>query len=207
MPGPFMRRGEGDGRTRKATRLRVRRYLAMERDADEPTERPDGVGEPIVHRGLWQRHASPITLLMLGTVLALALAGFAGGQPSPRNESDFGSAALSIKTPAIIRNGEFFETDVIVRAVAPIDEAVLAVDAGLWRDMTINTMIPAPADEEFRDHSFRFSYGPLKAGEALRVKIDGQINPPLFAGTRGGIAIYDGKRLIGRQPLRIEVLP
>ena len=43
---------------------------------------------------------------ILGTVLALAFAGFAGGQPSPRNESDFGGAALSIKTPAIIRNAQ-----------------------------------------------------------------------------------------------------
>jgi hypothetical protein len=179
----------------------------MERGADERLERPDGVGEPIVRRGFWHHHASPITLLLLGTVLVLAFTGFAGGQPSPRSESNFGSAALSIKTPTIIRNGEFFETDIVIRAEAPIDDAVLAVDAGLWRDMTINTMIPAPADEEFKESAFRFSYGPLDAGETLRVKIDGQINPPLFAGTRGGIAIYDGERLIGRQPIRIRVLP
>lgn len=179
----------------------------MESGADEQLERPDGVGEPIVRRGLWHRHASPMTLLLLGTVLILACAGFAGGQPSLRSKSDFGSAALSIKTPTIIRNGEFFETDIIIRAAAPINDVVLAVDAGLWRDMTINTMIPAPAEEEFRGRAFRFSYGPLEAGETIRVKIDGQINPPLFAGTRGGIAIYDGERLIGRQLVRIKVLP
>jgi len=179
----------------------------MERESDQRLERPDGLGERLVQRGLWHRHASPITLVILGTVLVLAFAGFAGGQPSPRNESNFGRAALSIKTPKIIRNGEFFETDIVIRTTAPIDDAVLAIDATLWRDMTINTMIPAPADEEFKEGAFRFSYGPLDAGETLRVKIDGQINPPLFAGTRGGIAIYDSERLIGRQPVSIKVLP
>lgn len=191
----------------QATRRRMRRYQAMEREADERLERPDGLDAPFVRRGIWHRHASPITLLLLGTILVLAFTGFAGGQPSPRSESDFGSAALSIKTPTVIRNGEFFETDIIIRAAAPIDDAVLAVDAGLWRDMTINTMIPAPAEEEFKGRAFRFSYGPLEAGETIRVKIDGQINPPLFVGTHGGIAIYDGERLIGRQPVSIRVLP
>lgn len=185
----------------------MRRYPGMERDSDERLERPDGMDEPIVRQGLWHRHASPITLLMLGSVLVMAFAGFAGGQPNPRSERDFGVATLSVKTPHIIRNGEFFETNIIIRAAAPIDDAVLAVDASLWRDMTINSMIPGAAEEEFTDGAFRFSYGRLDAGETIRIKIDGQINPPLFAGTRGGIAIYDGERLIGRQPFSIKVLP
>ncbi len=179
----------------------------MERDADERLKWPDGLGEPLVRKGLWHRHASPITLVMLGAMLVLAFAGFAGGQPSPRRESDLGSATLGIKTPTIIRNGEFFETDIVIRAAAPIDDAVLAIDADLWRDMTINTMLPSPAEEEFKERAFRFSYGPLGAGETLRVKIDGQINPPLLAGTNGHIALYDGERLVGRQVLRIKVLP
>src|SRR3546814_1697109 len=68
--------------------------------------------------------------------------------------------------------------------------------------MTVNTMIPAPAEESFEDGYFRFSYGPLDAGERLHVRIDGQINPPLFAGTRGEIAVFDGDRRVGSMPLR-----
>src|SRR3546814_13491978 len=82
-----------------------------------------------------------------------------------------------VKTPVIIRNGEFFETDLTLTAEAPLDDAVIAVTPALWHDMTVNTMIPAPAEESFKDGYFHFSYGPLDAGERLHVKIDGQINP------------------------------
>jgi hypothetical protein len=73
--------------------------------------------------------------------------------------------------------------------------------------MTINTMTPAPGEEQFKDGAFRFDYGPLKAGETLDIKIDGQINPPLFAGTRGQIALFDGERELAATPLHITVLP
>ena len=156
---------------------------------------------------LWDRHASPISILLLGSLLLAAVLGFTGGQPSPPRTADFGDARLTVKTPAIIRNGEFFETDVTLTADAPLDDAVIAVTPSLWHDMTVNTMIPAPAEESFEDGYFHFSYGPLDAGERLQVKIDGQINPPLFAGTRGEIAVFDGDRPIGAMPLRIKVLP
>src|SRR3546814_8589152 len=67
-------------------------------------------------------------------------------------------------------NGEFFETDLTLTAEAPLDDAVIAVTPALWHDMTVNTMIPAPAEESFKDGYFHFSYGPLDAGERLHVK-------------------------------------
>lgn len=156
---------------------------------------------------LWDRHASPISILILGGLLLAAGFGLLGGQPSPPRTVDFGAARLVVKTPTIIRNGEFFETDLTLTARAPIKDAVIAVSPALWRDMTVNTMIPAPAEESFENGQFHFSYGPLDAGDSVHVKIDGQINPPLFAGTRGEISVFDGSRRIGAMPLRIKVLP
>ena len=46
-----------------------------------------------------------------------------------------------------------------------------------------------------------------EAGDTLHVKVDGQINPPLFAGTSGAIFLYDGDRRLGRMPLSIKVFP
>ncbi len=170
---------------------------------------PEGLESPPqrLRLRLWDRHASPISILVLGALLLAAVLGFTGGQPSPPRTADFGAARLTVKTPAIIRNGEFFETDVTLTANAPLGDAVIAVTPTLWRDMTVNTMIPAPVEESFEDGRFHFSYGPLEPGERLRVKIDGQINPPLFAGTQGDIAVFDGERRIGAIPLRIKVLP
>ena len=156
---------------------------------------------------LWDRHASPISIQILGGLLLAAGLGFLGGQPSPPKAADFGEARLVVKTPTIIRNGEFFETDLTLTARVPLEDAVITVSPALWQDMTVNTMIPAPAEESFEDGQFHFSYGPLDAGESVQVKIDGQINPPLFAGTRGQISVLDGKRRIGAMPIRIKVLP
>ena len=155
----------------------------------------------------WHRHASPVSFGILALVLAAALSGLAGGQPSPLRTKSFEAARLEVKTPSVIRNGEFFETRIRIEAARDVSDAVLAVSSSLWTDMTINTMIPAAAEESFKDGTHRFSYGKLRAGETLVVKIDGQINPPLFAGTRGDIALFDGERRLGSMPLQIKVLP
>ncbi len=156
---------------------------------------------------LWDRHASPISILLLGGLLLTAALGFTGGQPSPPRATDLGDARLTVKTPTIIRNGEFFETDITLTADIPLGDAVIAVSPALWQDMTVNTMIPAPAEERFEDGRFHFSYGPLDAGDTIHIKVDGQINPPLFAGARGDIMVLDGDRRIGAMPLSIRVLP
>ncbi len=167
----------------------------------------EGLEPKSSHRRLWDRHASPISILLLGGLLLAAGLGLTGGQPSPPITADFGDARLVVKTPTTIRNGEFFETDLTLTAETPMADAVIAVSPALWHDMTVNTMIPAPAEESFDEGHFHFSYGPLDAGESVHVKIDGQINPPLFAGTQGEIAVFDGRRRIGAMPLRIKVLP
>lgn len=169
--------------------------------------RPDGISEKMISGQRWHRHASPISFIILASIIAFALIGLAGGQPSPVRSENFGAARLEVKTPSVIRNGEFFETRIRIEAARDMSDAVLAISPSLWTDMTINSMIPAAAEESFKGGSYRFSYGKLRAGETLVVKIDGQINPPLFAGTRGDIALFDGERRLGGMPLRIKVLP
>src|SRR3546814_10184563 len=74
------------------------------------------------HQRFWDRHASPISILILGSLLLAAVLGFTGGQPSPPRTADFGEARLMVKTPVIIRNGEFFETDLTLTAEARSEE-------------------------------------------------------------------------------------
>ncbi|MDK2761068.1 MAG: hypothetical protein KYX64_06880 [Sphingopyxis sp.] len=169
---------------------------------------PDGLDEKNLHGGhLFARHASPLSIILLGSLILLAMFDVAGGRPATPVMRDFGSATLTVETPTTLRNGEFFETRIAIRADADMDDAVLAFTPDLWRDMTINSTIPAAAEETFKEGLLRWSYGPLKAGETLRVKIDGQINPPLFAGNAGEVQLYDGDRRIGRLPMSIRVLP
>ena len=117
------------------------------------------------------------------------------------------AATLTAAIPDRLRNGEFFEMRLRVAATRPIADATIAVPPGLWRDMTINSMVPAASEEAFKDGAYRFRYGALKAGETLEIKIDGQINPPLTVGTKGEVALYDGTTRIATLPVRIRVLP
>ena len=170
---------------------------------------PDGIvpahADPATGTGRGRRRW--LALILLSALMMAALLGvFGGGKARPITVTG-DAVQLEVHTQRTIRNGVFFETLVRVTARAPVEKTVIAIDATLWRDMTINTMIPAPSEESFKDGAFRFDYGPLKPGESIDIKIDGQINPPLFAGTKGSVAVLDGERQLAATPLHIMVLP
>lgn len=153
------------------------------------------------------RHASWWRLGILAVILAVALAGFVGGAPAPTLRAASVGASLAVTTPDRLRNGMFFETRISAEAKAPIADAVIAVPAVMWRDVTVNTLIPAPAEEEFVDGEFRFHFGPLEAGEKLGFKIDGQMNPPRFGSTAGRIRLLDGEAEVVTLPISLKVIP
>lgn len=159
------------------------------------------------HASALGRHASPIALLLVtGLMIAATLGAFGSG----RNH-DFRAVApaatLSVNTPARIRNGMFFETRIRIEPHQAFSDLILAVEPSLWRDVTVNTMIPAPAEETFEQGAFRLSYGEWEAGAPLEIKIDSQINPSLFRGTEGTIALYDGDERVLALPIEMRVLP
>lgn len=170
---------------------------------------PDGIAPAHVGPATGTGHERRrwLALILLSALMIAALLGVFGGGKARSLTAASDAATLEVHTPRVIRNGMFFETQIRVTARAPVERAVIAVDATLWRDMTINTMIPAPSGESFKDGAFRFDYGQLQSGDTLTVKIDGQINPPLFAGTRGSVAVLDGERELAAIPLHITVLP
>lgn len=148
-----------------------------------------------------------VSLAVLAAVMLAALLGAFGGGKARSVAAIAPAARLEVHTPRVLRNGMIFETRIHMTARAPVANAVIVIPASLWRDMTVNTMIPAPSEERAEKGAFRFSYGAMKPGDTLDIKIDGQINPPLFAGNAGSIALYDGDRLLTHVPIDITVLP
>lgn len=148
-----------------------------------------------------------LPLAVLGALMLAALLGAFGGGKSRPLTARATAASLEVVTPRVIRNGEFFEMRVRIEARQGLSKAMLVVPVNLWRDMTVNTMIPAPREEKAEHGEFRFDYGALRPGDVLDIKIDGQINPPLFTGTSGSVALTDGERILARIPLEITVLP
>ena len=169
---------------------------------------PDGLAEDhLRRRGALHRHASPLSIVGLGLILAGAAAGFGGGTGATLHVADAPDGRIEVEAPATLRNGEFFEMRVRMDAVRALDDMVMAVTPALWQDITQNTMIPAAAEESFEDGWYRFSYGPQEAGAEVALQMDFQINPPLFKGRSGEIALFDGERQIATIPLSTKVLP
>ncbi len=168
---------------------------------------PDGLGPDHEGDRPTRRAVNRIALIGLMGLLALAATGLLGGGSRPVLAAKGPQAELQIKTPGVMRSGMFLETQVDVRARQAIAKPVLAISESYWRDITINTVEPSPASEDSKAGMFLFEYEPMEAGDLLRVKFDGQINPSLFAGTQGRIELRDDKRTIVSIPLDLTVLP
>lgn len=167
---------------------------------------PDGIADEHIRpiEG-WRRHASPLSLVVFGAVVALALSGWLGRERTWSAEGR--GAALEVHAPEIIRNGEFLEMRVRVTSDAPITELVIGIDESLWEDVTVNTMIPAASDEASEDGEVRLTFAELAAGTTFLFKVDMQINPDIVGGNSGTLTIYDGEAELVATELSITVLP
>lgn len=174
------------------------------------TRAPDGIvrAHTLPHRGL-VRHASPLSLLVLGTLLMLGMSGLLGHAGMDRHtyRSDTQSHTLDIEMPTVIRTGDFYETRLHIKAGADIHKLTLAVPVALWREITVNAMIPQPGSESADGEAYTFDFGPLAAGKELRIKISAQVNPRLHGLLAGQIEVRDGERVLVRAPRQLRVLP
>ena len=84
---------------------------------------------------------------------------------------------------------------------------MIGVDASLWEDITINTMIPAPSGEESADGEFRLTFADLDAGIPFLLKVDAQVNPDIVGANDGVVTVYDGDRPLVETRASITVLP
>ena len=169
---------------------------------------PDGISATHLRTG--SPFGGPLRwfmLVALGAILLAALLGVFGGLKNPTVTASGTAATLRVNAPAVLRSGEFFEMRLGLAARRPIAKPVIAVAEPYWRDITINTMTPAPAGESFEDGFFVFEFDPLDAGKSIELKVDGQINPSLFGGTAGAVEARDGERTLARAAMELRVFP
>lgn len=168
---------------------------------------PDGILErhwrPASRR---RRLQGPLaTLVLTATVIAGLLGLF--GLPDQTRTVTVPRADLEVNGPRVIRNGEFFEMRMRVRAREAIAKPVLAVGADVWRDITVNTMIPAATEEEYSNGEYRFTFGRLDAGDELLFKVDAQINPNYWGSSSDRIRIFGDEEPIAGIWYDMTVLP
>jgi len=176
-------------------------------NVDMPTSAPQGINDDHITGHRWKRRASPGSVLLLSALLIAAALGYFGGQPHPRRTIDGSAATINTEFPEVLRNGQFFEMRAKIWAKQDFKDLRVGVSTAYWHDLTINSMVPAPEKETTENGEYRFSFGPVKASEEIVIKIDGQINPPMFAGTRGQITLLDGDKILSATPVELTVLP
>lgn len=179
----------------------------MAKGASETLKPPQGIGEVHIRTHRWSRHANPASILLIGALLVTAMFGVFGGQPHPTRRIDTPSAAIVLQFPEILRNGQFFEMRARVKAKRDFADMRLGLSTSYWHDLTINSMVPAASEETATNGEYQFAYGPVKAGEEVTIKFDGQINPPLFAGNKGFLTVLDGEAIMARTPIKLRVMP
>lgn len=174
--------------------------------SDSKATYPDGISDRnVLPVGGWLRHASPAGLLVFGAVVVLAFSGLLGHERTWSATAP--GASLDVHAPEIIRNGEFFEMRVRIAAHETIGELVIGIDEDLWEDITVNTMIPAAAEESSEDGEVRFTFAELPAGTTFLFKVDLQVNPDIVLGNQGAVTLYDGTAELATTDLTITVLP
>ena len=168
---------------------------------------PDGLGAFHERDRPVRRMVNWIALFGLLALLVLAATGLLGGGSRPVSSVRTPAADLAVKTPSVLRSGMFFEAQIRMNAKQPITKPVLAISESYWRDITINTILPAATGEKSEDGMVLLEFEAMDAGDVLTLKIDGQINPSLFAGTQGRIELRDGERVLAAVPVGMTVLP
>lgn len=141
--------------------------------------------------------------------MLLGLSGLLGhaGMDLQTYRSDMRSHTLDVEMPQVIRTGDFFETRLHVKAGADIAKLTLAVPVELWREITVNAMVPQPESESSDGETYTFDFGPLAAGKERRIKIAAQVNPRLHGVLEGEIELRDDEMLLVRAPRHMRVLP
>ena len=153
--------------------------------------------------GLWTRRGA-ITLFAL---ISLAALGGLIGQPSRASEAAGPAGRLRLTAPEVVRGGLFFESEIEIRARQPIGHPRLVFDDGWLEGMQVNSIEPAAESESSRDGKLVLSYGPLRPGDVLRIRLQFEVNPTNVGKRSYALELDDQARPLARIQRTIRVLP
>lgn len=168
---------------------------------------PDGISETHLQPKSSTRLLNLVLMAILAALMLGTFTGVLGGHPSDAMTVRTAAADFTVVTPQKLRNGEFFETRISVTAKRALEAPSIAVSSEYWNNVTINTIMPDPANQLSKNGYFVLEYDALKPGDVLFLKIDGQTNPTLRGGSLGALELRDDDEVIARLPLRLKVLP
>jgi hypothetical protein len=177
----------------------------MSTDTDAPLglERAQHVELAGRDRGLWNRRAGLLAALALPV---LTLIGLFGQRAVITNASSSPKAVLSVNSPAHLRGGLVFTTEITVQARSPLHDMQLRLDPGWFRGMVFNGIAPQPTNEDSQDGQVVYDYGSVDA-TTFKVWISWQANPTNVGMHRQNVALYDGSEQLAIAHRDVTVFP
>lgn len=172
---------------------------------EETSASPDNPGSP--RHFLREGHAHILAILVLVVLLGLAFTGLFGGGANSTRTAHWTAAELQIESPRSLRSSDEFHTRISVLAHRPIHNLVIGFSEAWWRNVTTKSAVPMPVDESFANGFYRYGFGKLEPGQAFELDLDSQMNAPMTLKRSGAIALFDGDRLLGKEPMNVRVWP
>jgi hypothetical protein len=161
---------------------------------------PDRRGE---RRALIARR---VTMSLLALVPLLALLDVFGQKPTSTIAAT-SRARMELTAPDAVRGGLFFQSRIEIRALDRIAHPRLILDEGWLEGMQVNSIEPAPGDEESRDGRLALSYTTLEKGDLLKVWLQFEVDPTLVGRQPYGLELDDDQQRITRIDRDLTVFP
>jgi hypothetical protein len=136
--------------------------------------------------------------VLLGALTAVLVLGLLNvfGQVVSVDVAETEAARFEVSAPSKIRGGLFFEARYRVEAVQEIANATIVLDPGWLKDITLNTVEPAPVSESSRNGKIALELGRIPAGDTHVLFLHFQVNPTAVGFRSQDVELYDGERLL-----------
>jgi hypothetical protein len=153
-------------------------------------------------RQVWLRRAA---LLVVTVVPLLALLDVFG-QRAVVTSASTAAASLTVNSPAHVRGGLIFTTEITVQARSPLHDMQLRLDRGWFAGMTFNGVAPQPTNEESQDGQVIYDYGSVQP-TTYKIWISWQPNPTNVGTHAENVALYDGSQRLATVQRDLTVFP
>jgi hypothetical protein len=140
---------------------------------------------------VWQRRAALVVVIAVIPLLGLLNA---FGQRTVFDSAQSAAASMLINSPAHVRGGLVFTTEIVITPHQSLRDARLYLDNGWFEGMTLNGITPQPSSQSAQGRWQVWDFGKIGAGVAYRVWISWQTNPTTVGRRSQDVALYDGAR-------------
>jgi hypothetical protein len=102
------------------------------------------------------------------------------------------AASLVIDSPAHVRGGLVFTTEIVITPRQQLTDARLYLNNGWFEGMALNGIAPQPSTETAQGNWQVWDFGKIPANTAFHVWISWQTNPTNVGQHSQDLALYDG---------------